>query len=149
MKKIAVLLMSLLAFSSAKADDLSVIAHGISKHLENHNYNERNYGGGLRYENSEYGIQVGKYENSFRRETIYAGADWSPIHFNVHKCFNFQSGVYAGVATGYKYNVTPMAGVQAAVRCKDVFLRLRVMPDIYYNTKAVGAIEIGLVLKRF
>ena len=149
MKKIALALLGFLTISTAQADELSLIGHGFSKHLDNHNFNERDYGAGLRYESGEYAFQAGDYKNSFRRNTIYAGIDWSPIHFNVAECLNVSAGLYAGGATGYKYTVTPMAGVQAAVRCKNVFVRVRAMPDLIYNSKAVGAIEVGFVLKTF
>ena len=149
MKKVAVALLGILAVSSVQADELSVVGHGFSKHLDNHNFNERNYGVGLRYENENYGLQMGGYRNSLRKESFYAGMDVSPINFNIDGCFNFQAGLFAGGATGYKYTVTPMAGAQAAIRCKDLFVRIRVMPDPYYNAKIVGAVEFGLVLMKF
>lgn len=149
MKKIALALFGFLTINNVQAAELSLIGHGFSKHLDNHNFNERDYGAALRYEEGDYAFQVGSYHNSLRKNTVYAGFDWSPIRFNVAQCLNIEAGLYAGAATGYFYTVTPMAGVQAAVRCKNVFLRVRAMPDPFYNSKAVGAIEVGFVLKRF
>ena len=149
MKKIAIALASILAIGSVNATELSIVGHGFSKHLDNHNFNERPYGAALRLENKDFGFQVGDYYNSIRKNTFYAGLDWSPIHYNVSGCVNIDAGLYFGGATGYKYAVTPMAGVQAAVKCDNVFVRVRAMPDPFYNSKAVGAVEIGLVLKKF
>jgi len=149
MKKTALALLSILAVSSAKADELSIIGHGFSKHLVNHNFNERDFGAAVRLERNDFAIQVGAYRNSFYKDTVYSGIDWSPLHYNLGGCFKLDAGLYAGGATGYKYAVTPMGGVQAAVKCENVFVRVRAMPDPFYNSKAVGAIEIGLVLKKF
>jgi len=151
MKKIILFISTLfLNFSSVKADEISIIGHGFSKHLENRrSFNEKNYGLGLRYEKGDYGLQVGNYANSLRNKGIYTGMDWSPIHSNITGCLNFESGLFIGGATGYKYKVTPMAGIQAALRCKNVFARVRAIPDVFYSAKAVGAIEFGFVLKQF
>lgn len=150
MKKITVIISTLfLTLVPVKAQEMSIIGHGFSKHLENHNFNERNYGIGLRYEKGEYALQLGNYHNSLRKNSFYAGMDWSLIHSNITGCLNFESGLYFGVATGYKYNVTPMAGVQTAFRCKNVFIRVRTMPDIFYSAKAIGAVEFGFILKQF
>ena len=149
MKKTAIALLSILAINSTNATELSVVGHGFSKHLDNHNFNEQNYGAGLRLENKDFATQIGGYHNSLRKDAFYAGIDWSPIHYNVAGCVNVDAGLYVGGATGYKYTVTPMAGVQAAVKCENVFVRVRAMPDPFYNSKAVGAIEVGLVLKKF
>ena len=149
MKRIAIVLASILTISSADATELSIVGHGVSKHLDNHNFNEQNYGAALRLEKNNFATQIGGYHNSLRKDTFYAGLDWSPIHYNVSGCVNIDAGLYVGGATGYKYAVTPMAGVQAAVKCDNVFVRVRAMPDPFYNSKAVGAVEIGLVLKKF
>jgi hypothetical protein len=149
MKKAAIALLSILAINSTNAAELSVVGHGFSKHLDNHNFNEQNYGAALRLENKDFATQIGGYHNSLRKDSFYAGVDWSPIHYNLGGCFNLDAGLYAGGATGYKYTVTPMTGVQAAVKCENVFVRVRAMPDPFYNSKVVGAIEFGLVLKKF
>lgn len=148
MKKIIVIITTLF-LTPAYADEISIIGHGFSKHLENYNHNESNYGIGLRYEKGEYALQVGDYYNSIRKNSFYVGMDWSPIHTNITGCLNFESGLYAGGVTGYSYKVTPMAGVQAAFKCKNVFIRVRAMPDILYHSKAVAAVEFGFVLSRF
>ena len=149
MKKLAVALLAILAVSSVHADELSLVAHGISKHIDNHNFNERNYGGAVRYERDDWGVQVGGYRNSINKNSVYAGIDWSPFKYETESCLKFDAGAYYGVASGYKFAVTPVVGLQAAVKCENVFARVRVMPDPYYNAKAVGAIEIGFVIKKF
>lgn len=149
MKKVAVVLASILSITSANADELSFIGHGFSKHLVNHNFNERDFGAALRLERNDFAIQVGAYRNSFYKDTVYSGVDWSPLHYDLGSCFKLDAGLYAGGATGYKYTVTPMAGVQAAVKCNDVFVRVRAMPDPFFKSKGVAAVEVGIVLKRF
>ena len=149
MKKAVVALLGILSVSSVHADELSLIGHGFSKHVDNHNFNERNYGAGLRYDHKDYGIQVGGYRNSINKNSVYAGVDWSPLKYETDSCVKIEAGAYYGFATGYKFDITPVVGLQTAIKCDNVFARIRVMPDPYYNSKAVGAIEIGLVIKRF
>lgn len=151
MRKITIIISTLfLSLVSSKAEEVSIIGHGFSKHLENHrNFSEKNYGLGLRYEKGEYALQVGDYSNSLRKNGFYTGMDWSPIHSNITGCLNFESGLFIGGATGYKYKVTPMAGIQAALRCKNIFARVRAIPDVFYSAKVVGAVEFGIVLKQF
>ena len=149
MKKTALALLSVLAVNSSNATELSIVGHGFSKHLVNHNFNERDFGAAVRLERNDFAIQVGAYRNSFYKDTVYSGIDWSPLHYNLGGCFKLDAGLYAGGATGYKYAVTLMGGVQAAIKCENVFVRVRAMPDPFYNSKAVGAIEFGLVLKKF
>lgn len=148
MKKTLIVLLSILS-TTVNAAELSIVGHGLSKHLDNHNFNEHNYGAALRLENKDFATQVGGYHNSLRKDTFYAGIDWSPIHYNITGCVNVDAGLYAGGATGYKYTVTPMFGIQAAVKCDNVFVRARMIPDPFYNSKAVGAVEVGFVLKKF
>jgi hypothetical protein len=149
MKKLIIALLSSIAISSVQAQEISVVGHGFSKHLDNHNFNEKNYGIGLRLDMDEFGAQVGNYHNSIRRNSTYFGVDWSPFKANISGCLNLHAGAYYGVVTGYKYDVTPMIGLQSSIKCDNVFARVRLMPDPFYNSKAVGAIEVGVVLKRF
>lgn len=149
MKKIAITFLAFLGYTSCNAAELSIIGHGFSRHAVMQEFNQRNYGTALRYEDGKYAIQAGGFNNSLGNDSAYVGLDWSPIRFNVVECLNIEAGFYGGAATGYKYAVTPMAGIQAAARCKNVFVRVRAMPDVFYNSKVVGAVEVGLVLKRF
>ena len=149
MKKTIVALLSMLAISSVRAEEISLVGHGFSKHIDNHNLNERPYGAGLRYEHDDWGIQIGAFRNSINKNSAYAGIDWSPLKMETNTCLRYEAGVFYGFATGYKFDVTPLVGLHAAIRCDNVFARVRVIPDPYYNSKGVGAIEIGLVLKKF
>lgn len=149
MKRVAIALASLLAFNSVKADELLAIAHGFSYHLYNHDFNQQNYGVGLRFERDDIGVQVGAYNNSLRKDGVYAVVDWSPLQTELFGCFKAEAGIFAGATTGYLYPITPVAGLQSAVKCSNVFARVRVAPDPYYNSKAVGAIEIGVTLLKF
>jgi len=149
MKKIAIVLASILSVCSAHADELSAIAHGFSYHLDNHNFNQQNYGVGLRFERDDFGVQVGAYNNSLRKDGVYAIVDWSPLRTELFGCFTAEAGVFAGATTGYLYPVSPVAGLQSAIKCGKVFARVRVAPDPYYNSKAVGAVEVGITLANF
>lgn len=149
MKRTIAVLLGFLAISSAQAGELSLIGHGYSKHLDNHNFNERNYGAGFRADTGDIGIQIGAYRNSVHKDSVYVGIDWSPLSTKTNTCLEFGAGPFYGFASGYKFAVTPVIGVQASAKCDNVFVRVRAMPDPYYNAKAVGAIEVGLVIKRF
>jgi len=149
MKKIIISLLSFVAINSVQAQELSIIGHGFSKHLENHNFNERNYGWGLRLEKDNFAIQAGTFHNSIRNYSKYIIADWSPLSYNMGGCMKFDVGAFAGGASGYKYEVTPVLGLQSSIKCDNVFARVRVAPDPFYNSKAVTAIEVGVVLIKF
>lgn len=149
MKKTTIALLGILAFNSAQASEISLIGHGISKHIDNHNFNERPIGVGMRYTHDDWAIQVGGFRNSINKNSIYAGFDWSPLKYETDSCLKFEGGVYYGFATGYKFDITPVVGLQAAAKCDNVFARVRVMPDPYFNSKGVAAIEVGLIIKRF
>lgn len=149
MKKTVLALLGVLAISSVQANELSLVGHGLSKHFDNHNFNESNYGAAVRYNRDDWGIQLGGYRNSINKNSAYAVVDWSPFQYQTESCLKIEAGPYYGAASGYKFAVTPVIGIQAAVKCNSVFARVRAMPDPYYNAKAVGAIEVGVVLKRF
>mgnify|MGYP006268166887 CR=1 FL=1 len=148
MKKVVTFIACLIT-GSCYADELSIIGHGVAKHVVNHNYNEIPYGVALRYQKDDFGIQAGTYYNSFRNQSYYLGVDWIPYQQNITGCINIEAGPYYGIVTGYKYAVTPVIGLHTAVRCNDVFVRARVMPDPFYGSKGVGSIEIGYVVKKF
>jgi hypothetical protein len=149
MKRLAIVLASLLALNSVKADELSAIAHGFSYHLDNHGFNQDNYGVGLRFERDDIGIQTGTYYNSVRKDSVYALVDWSPLQTESFGCFKAEAGLFAGATTGYLHPVIPVAGLQSAIKCGNVFARVRVAPDPYYNSKIVGAVELGLTVYKF
>ena len=149
MNKIIILLFNFVAISSVQAQELSIIGHGFSKHLENHNFNERNYGWGVRLEKDNFAIQAGTFHNSIRNYSKYIVVDWSLFSYNMGGCMKFDVGAFAGGTTGYKYEVTPVLGLQSSIKCDNIFARVRVAPDPFYNSKAVTAIEIGVVLMKF
>ena len=149
MKRVAIVLASLLAINSVKADELSAIGHGFSYHLDNHNFNQENYGVGLRFERDDIGVQAGTYYNSVRKDSAYALVDWSPLQTELFGCFKAEAGLCAGATTGYLHPVIPVAGLQSSIKCGNVFARVRVAPDLYYNSKVVGAVELGLTVYKF
>ena len=149
MKRVAVALLCLLSFDIAKADEVSMISHGFSKHLDNHNFNERPVGAGIRYEHDDFGLQAGGFRNSVNKNSFYAGIDWVPFRYTTNTCFSIDAGPFYGFATGYKFDITPLIGLQSSIKCDNMFARVRIMPDPYYNSKGIGAIEFGVVVKRF
>ena len=145
MKKVLALL-GILVVGSAKADDISLVAHGFSHHLDNHHFNQNDYGAAIRYDKDDFGLQIGGYRNSINNNSFYAGVDWSPYQRNISGCVDVSAGAFYGATTGYKYAVTPIVGLQGAIKCDKVFARVRVFPDFIYNSKAVAAVEFGVVL---
>lgn len=149
MKKILAVCAVIFSTSVVNADELSIIAHGYSKHLDNHNFMERNYGAAMRYSHEDFGIQTGAYRNSINNTSFYFGVDWSPFQYKTSSCISVEAGPYYGVVTGYKWDITPVLGVQSAIKCDKLFVRFRAMPDPFYNAKVAGAVELGLVIKQF
>ena len=149
MKKILAVCATLFSFTSANADDLSFIAHGFSRHLDNHNFMERNYGAAMRYEHEDFGIQTGVYRNSINNTSFYFGVDYIPFQHKTSSCISFDAGLFYGIATGYQWGITPLFGIQSAIKCDKLFVRFRAMPDPFYNSKVAGAVELGLVVKKF
>jgi hypothetical protein len=149
MKRIALALLGFLSLSSAMADEISIVGHGFSRHLDNHNFREKNYGLGIRYSHEDFGLQIGAYKNSIYKDSMYVGIDWNIIQTKVYGCLDTEAGVYYGAVTGYKYAVTPIVGLQAALKCDNVFVRVRAIPDFFYNSKMAGSVEFGVVVKKF
>lgn len=139
---VAVLLMSSLASAHAMdAGDWSIDLNGLSRHSERHysdngvrrDYNESNLGIGGSYAwSDDLDLKLGVFENSYFRDTVYAGVYW-------HRDFYWGDWTVApGVAlllvTGYDDTpqdapaVAPLAIPGVSVGHRAVRLNLGVVP---------------------
>jgi len=147
------LLLSLLLIcfiQPVSAQEISIVPHGFSKHANSsRSYNENNWGVGVRFNYKDFAIQAGNYKNSIRGNSSYLLVDWNLVEYETISCIKLEGGPFIGAATGYSQPVTPIGGLQAAVKCKNFFVRFRVVPDLYYNARAVGTLELGYTFFRF
>lgn len=141
------ILATLLAFTAvaAPAGELSLQLHGLSWHAESRDkygyvgqeWNERNFGLGLRYEYSDtWGVQAGAYRNSVDKTTVYVAANYTPLHIGP-----VRGGVFAGLGSGYPKTAVLAGGV---VMIGPV--TLRVIPRIKGQTPFTVGIELGVPL---
>ncbi len=102
------------ASSPAQAADVTLDLNVASIHGEQwarHDLNQINPGLGLTYrpEGSagNWGLSVGAYDNSYRRLTAYALAEWTPLHIGNPQGWHVDAGLSGGVASGYRRSETP------------------------------------------
>lgn len=104
----------------------------ISKHINpGRKYNEKNYG--LFYEcrrNQDWSYQLGYYENSFNRETLYGIVMYQPW-----RLFGMRLGGFAGAGTGYREKevdgediptggLSPLAGGMVSIEGRGIGLNI-------------------------
>ena len=121
------------------------VLHGLSKHstdVSRHGkpWNERNFGLGIRYEQSaDWSYQGGAYHNSERHTSVYGLVDWTPIEIAA-----LRLGVSAGVVTGYETApVVPAATLVARLQAKRVSIVVRYLPPISPKLTSVAAVELA------
>jgi hypothetical protein len=144
MKKILMIL--LMACSSAHAGDFAIQATGLSVHSRGTDWCQQNPGLGLRYNISqEVSVQGGAYRNSeCEKVSAYLMANYQPFQYG-----DFTAGVFAGVITGYKrnYNGLPAAGLILEYALTErVKIATRFIPKIPATTAAILSFEIGVSL---
>jgi hypothetical protein len=69
-----------------------------------HSLNQHNPGLGLTYSfspDSDWSGSLGFYENSYRKTSAYALANWTPWHASLPGDFALAAGVTAGLVSGY------------------------------------------------
>lgn len=67
-----------------------------------HSLNQHNPGLGLTYSFSpDWSGSLGFYENSYRKTSAYALANWTPWHASLPGDFSLAAGVTAGLVSGY------------------------------------------------
>ncbi|MBB5360892.1 hypothetical protein HDE76_004144 [Rhodanobacter sp. ANJX3] len=98
----------------AHAADILLDVNTVSIHGEQwarHDLNQINPGLGITYrpEGSagDWALSVGAYDNSYRRLTAYALAEWTPIHIGNPQGWHVDAGLSGGVASGYRRSEIP------------------------------------------
>lgn len=77
--------------------------------------NQRNPGVGIKYTfNRNWAIGAGAYNNSYRRPTVYALAEWTPLHLGQRIHWHIDAGLAAGLASGYRRDEIPCAPLAGA-----------------------------------
>jgi len=135
----------LLASTPTQAGEWHGVLHCLSKHstdVSRHGkpWNERNFGLGIRYEQSvDWSYQVGAYHNSEWHTSVYGLVDWTPIEIAA-----LRLGVSAGVVTGYETApVVPAATLVARLQAKRVSIVVRYLPPISPKLTSVAAVELA------
>ena len=144
MSSLRILLVGIIIFNSAavSAQEISLIGHGFSYHLQNSNkVNQDNYGLGIRLDYSNFGIQGGSYINSYSNQSNYLLLDINLIDYKTD-IIRVEAGPMVAIASGYPDYSPIGVGIQAAIHYDNFFMRVRALPAV--NSVAVGAIEIGL-----
>ena len=140
---LAIAAFSAIAATSATAADYSVVVHGASHHFTERaqgNWNQSNLGLGLRSEfDKDLAAQVGFYHNSENKGSLYALADYTPLHLGP-----VSVGAFAGVATGYAKPAVPVAGAVARLHFGRTVLALRLAPKAAVGGSAVVSVEFAL-----
>lgn len=98
---------------AARAGALRLDVNLASVHTERwarNSLNQRNPGIGIEYQaNRTWAVAGGIYGNSYRRPTVYALAEWTPLHIGQVNDWHLDAGLAAGFATGYTRAEIPCA----------------------------------------
>ena len=142
MKKYLLAAAIALASTLSAAADYAVVVHGASHHFTQRaqgEWNQSNLGLALRAEfDKDLSAQVGFYRNSEYRTSVYALADYTPLHLGP-----VSLGGFAGVATGYAKPIVPVAGAVARLQLGRTALALRLAPKSGIGGSAVASIELA------
>lgn len=77
--------------------------------------NQRNPGIGFEYQASRtWALAAGIYSNSYRKPTVYALAEFTPLHLGGGNHWHIDAGVAAGIASGYTRTEIPCAPLAGA-----------------------------------
>lgn len=141
--------------SEAKAQDgqLSVIVHTASKHSatpDDYKFNEVNPGAALKLQlNQDWSLQAGGYRNSYYKPTVYAVAQYTPLHIG-----NVSVGAFAGLASGYAHvsqlnvgKVSVVGGFYAVAQFDNLSVAVRAVPKITPKQAGVATLEFGYAFK--
>ena len=104
-----------------------------------HQLNQDNPGLGIEYQfNPDWSATGGFYRNSYRRETCYALAVWTPLHVDLPAGLTASAGLAAGLTSGYRRTEVPTAPLAAGA-----VLRLRTAHGFGINLLAVPNTQSG------
>lgn len=141
---------------TARAGDLTLDIHGVSKHFNTEgyftrnkegkiytqSYNEKNYGLGITKTWGYQGIMAGAYKNSFGRLSTYAA-----YTIQTPQVFNLSLGLEIGVVNGYGPALSPMLAPKLQVQLTEgLVLKVRYLPEIQAITPAVASISLSVKL---
>lgn len=134
----------LLALFSANAfaqSSTHLVLHGLSSHSHPHpaiQWNERNWGVGVRHQFSpDWGVQAGAFRNSYRKTSVYALAQYTPLHIGP-----VSAGGFFGPATQYP-NHKVVGGALGIYQAEHVSIAVRITPRIG-ESPSVKTIEAGI-----
>ena len=70
--------------------------------------NQHNEGLGLEYQATpNWGLASGFYKNSYSRTSLYATANWTPLHIALPLAWKASAGLTAGIVSGYTHQEAP------------------------------------------
>jgi hypothetical protein len=101
---------------NARSEDWLIVS-GVAKHLDGQQHCNSTTSG-LGWERSQNGVdryQIGFYRNSNCRYSAYAAKAWLPLQYS-----HWRFGTVGGLATGYKYAVTPAGGLAVTYELQHV-----------------------------
>lgn len=136
---IAAIAMLLALTAQAEPSDNHLVLHGVSYHTiprtRGPEWNQTNPGIGLRHEFTQtLSGQIGVYKNSFYRQSIYAGVDWTPLRLG-----DIHFGGFGGVASGYADKAGLAGGGVVRWQGQKLSLTLRIVPA----KCAIYTLELG------
>jgi hypothetical protein len=113
----------------------------------NAGYNENTLGIGIEYQPTDTPLRMvaGTYNNSFRRQSVYAGVTWLPVKLGP---VNF--GLMGGTISGYErydYGFGPMAAGLVVLEGKKYGANLMVVPPVPSAVAGAPTWTFGLQLK--
>ena len=83
-------------------------------------------------------LAVGTYHNSVRAQSNYAAAVWQPLQLGPVRV-----GAMAGVVTGYRRDITPMAALAITVPVRSIELHLVAVPAVSNASPATAAFSFS------
>ena len=136
------LAVNLTTADAADASPWSLDINTTSIHTESwarRQLNQDNPGLGIeRQFNKDWSAAGGFYRNSYRRETAYALALWTPLHCDLPAGLAASAGLAAGLVSGYRRSEVPTAPLAAGA-----VLRLRTAHGFGINLLAVPNTQSG------
>ena len=109
------------------AQATEIIVHAISYHADRAaDYNERNFGIGLRVPVSDRTkLAVGAYNNSLYRDSYYIGMSREMLRFS-----NVTVSIMAGIITGYQHTIMPVVAPEVTLWSGNVGVSIMALPSV-------------------
>lgn len=128
-----------LAYYSSAQDAL--VASGLAVHLDGaHHCNSVTEGLGWEHSQTEnWRSQIGFYRNSNCRWATYIAEAWTPLHIG-----KSTSGIIAGVVSGYRATISPVAGLVSSYDLGKWRLNVITIPPSGDSGKGVVWFQIAI-----